>query len=59
MNGKEEAQINLRSLEGTMTGHIVENIKFLSTDKNLKKSPDLLTLHFYTLLKITFMLCCC
>jgi len=59
MNGKEEAQINLRSLEGTMTGHIVENIKFLSTDNNLKKSPDLLTLHFYTLLKITFMLCCC
>jgi len=33
-----------------MTGYRAENIKFVSTDENLKKSPHLFTLLCYTLL---------
>jgi len=38
-----------------MTGYRADNIKFVSTDENFKKSPRLFTLIFYTLLK---MHCC-
>jgi len=43
---------NLQSLGEYKTGYRAENIKFLSTDENLKKSPHLLTMHFYTILKM-------
>jgi len=33
-------------------GNRAENIKYVSTDENLKKSPHLFILQFYTLLKM-------
>jgi len=47
-----KTQFNLQSLGENKTGYRAENIKFLSTDENLKKSPRLFTFHLYTLLKM-------
>jgi len=41
---QSKAQFNLQSLGENKTGYPAENIKFVSTDENLKKSP-----HFFTL----------
>jgi len=38
-----------------MTAYFTENIKFASTDENLKKSPHLFTLHFIPYWKCTAM----
>jgi len=49
---QSKAQFNLQSLGENKTGYRTENIKFVSTDENLKKSPHLYTLRFYTILKM-------
>jgi len=36
----------MQSLRENKTGYRAENIKFVSTDENLKKSIHLFTLHF-------------
>ena len=49
---QSEEQFNPQSLGENKTGYRAENIKFISTDQNLKKNPHLFTLHIYTLLKM-------
>jgi len=49
---KSKAQFKLQSLEESKTHCRAENIEFVSTNENLKQSPHLFTLHFYSLLKI-------
>jgi len=44
MNHK--AQFNLQRLGENKTGYRAENIKFVSTDENFKRSPHLFTLLF-------------
>jgi len=44
---QSKAQFNLQDLGDNKTGYCVENIKFISTDKNLKKQLHLFTMHFY------------
>jgi len=41
-----QVQLNLQSLGENKTGYHPENIKFVSTDENFKKSPHLLTCFF-------------
>jgi len=57
---QSEAKFNFQSLGENETGYHAENIKFVSTGENLKKSPHLFVLHSYTLLKIYYhaMLMC-
>jgi len=49
---KSKAQFNLQSLGENTADYRAEYIKFVSTDENLKKSRQLFTLHFYSLLKM-------
>ena len=43
---QSKAQFNLQSLGANKTGYFAENIKFVSTEENFKKSPHLYTLLF-------------
>jgi len=52
MNHKVQYNFNLQNLGENKTGYCVENIKFVSTDDNFKKSPHAFTLLYYTLLKM-------
>jgi len=72
---QSKTQFNLQSLGENKTGYSVENIRFVSTDENLKKSPHLFTSlliysflimycyakQCYSSLPISyhFLLCCC
>ena len=47
---QSKAQVNLQNKGENKTGYHAENIKFVSTNKNFKKSPHKFTLLFYTLL---------
>ena len=47
---QSKAQFNLQGLGENKTGYRAENAKFVCSDENLKKSPHLFTLIFYTLL---------
>ena len=48
---QSKAQINLESFGEYKIDYRAENIKFVSTNENFKKSPHLSTLLIYTLLK--------
>jgi len=43
---QSKAQFNQQNLGENKTGYHAENIKFVSTDENFKKSPHLFTLLF-------------
>jgi len=47
---QSKAQFNLQSFGENKTGYRAQNIKFVSTDENFKKSSRLFTLLFYALL---------
>ena len=44
---QSKAQFNLQDLGENKTGFCVENIKFISTDKNRNKHLHLFTIHFH------------
>jgi len=52
MNHEVRHNFNLQNVRENKASYGAENIKFVSKDQNVKKSPHLFILIFYTLLKV-------